>query len=90
MGEIMKRSGFEVKYPPYHFGYDKFPYLGDAINQDTYYISDKLDRLMYTDVWPKVAAYRWLPEDFDKLEIDKSVDKYYSNGETDIRFARKL
>lgn len=90
LGEVMKRSGFEVKYPPYHFGYNRFPYLGNAINYETYYISDKLDRLLYTDVLQKAAVSRWLPEDFDKLEYDKSVDKYYSNGETEVRFIKKL
>ncbi len=84
LGETVSRAGFVLKYPPYHFGYDKTPLLGNSFTEDTYYIRVKLDELLYTDVFPKVARYRWQPEDFRRLENDGSIDKYYSNGDTEI------
>jgi len=87
---VIMKLGFKQKTPPYHFGYDKTNLFGKSITTDTFYIKEKLDQLSYTDVWPKVAKYRWQPEDFDRLKIDRSVDKYYSNGETEILFVSTL
>ena len=70
--------------PPYHFNYDKQNTLGEAYNEDNYMVLNKEDRLLYTEVWPEIAEYRFYPQDFEKLEQDPSVDKLYASNGLDI------
>jgi hypothetical protein len=90
LGEIVRRSGFEAKILPYHFGYDNYPYFGNAIDKSTLFIFNRMDHLLYIEVLPEIAHLRFQPDDFKKLETDSSVNKYYSNGETEIMYVIKL
>ena len=73
-----------IPQPPYHFNYDKQKSLGEAYNEDNYMVLNKQDRLLYTEVWPEIAEYRFYPQDFEKLEQDPSVDKLYASNGLDV------
>lgn len=77
-----------VILPPHHFRYDEFPTLGTSYTEGSYMLLAKIDRDLYTYVWPEVAEFRWLPSDFERLEIDYSLDKVYSDRGLDIRYIR--
>ena len=47
-------------------------------------VLNKEDRLLYTEVWPEMARYRFYPQDFEKLEQDPNVDKLYISNGLDI------
>lgn len=70
--------------PPDHFNYQKFSNFGDSIQGDKYLIINKLIRVYYKDLWPKLARYT--ERDFYQLENDKTSNKIFSNGETEIQF----
>lgn len=76
--------------PPHHFGYDKSAVLGASYTKDSYMLLAKIDRDLYTEVWPDMAELRYLPGDFERLENDGSVDKLYSNGGIDIWYVQQL
>lgn len=88
--EYMRRKGYNGTYPPYHFNYNNSCYLGTGLSSDRYMILNKLDRHLYTDVWPEMAQYRWYLSDFIQLRSDSSVDRYYTNGETEIWYVHAL
>lgn len=71
---------------PYHFGYDKHSTLGQSYDGDTYLIMPTRFRKAYVETWPEIAELRFLPEDFAKLEADRSVDKLYSNSGLDVYY----
>jgi hypothetical protein len=71
---------YDIKAFPDHFGYQTSPYLGHNYSEDTYLILTDMLKKMYTDVYPQSAKYRLMPDDFIKLETDKSVEPIYSNG----------
>lgn len=66
---------------PFHFGYDENDYLGDSYHENVYIVLTYKDRIFYKEVFPDVAHLRFLDDDFDKLNIDKSLTKLYENGE---------
>jgi len=88
--DTMKRYGFNQNDPPYHFGYNSNYQFGDVITKNSFYISNKLDHLIYIDIFSKIAPIRYQPKDFERLESDISIQKYYTNGETEIRYIIKL
>jgi hypothetical protein len=69
---------------PFHFGYDRGTVLGDYYSKDTYLILTQKDRVLYTEVWPEIAGKRFEPADFNQLEFDNTVSRYYSNGGFEI------
>jgi len=90
LGEYMKRNGYVVTHPPYHFNYSNSNYAGTSFSSDQYMILNKLDRLQYVDVLPRMAQYRWYLSDFSRLPLDSSVDRYYTNGETEVWYIHAL
>jgi hypothetical protein len=70
--------------PPYHFDYDTQNRLGESYGEDNYMVLNKMDRLLYTEVWPEIAQYRFYPQDFERLEQDPSVDRLYASNGLDI------
>ena len=79
-----------VTLPPYHFGYDQLPTLGDSYTEDSYMLLGKIDRDIYAYVWSKAAKFRWLPSDFERLEIDNSLGKIYSSSGFDAWYVRHM
>ncbi len=59
--------------------------IRDVINLNSYYlITTEKDKTIYTDIFPKIAKYRFYPDDFELLEKDPLIDSVYSNGEFDV------
>ena len=90
LGEYMRRNGYVVTYPPYHFNYNNSNYLGTSFSSNRYLILNKLDRLLYVDVLPQMAQYRWYLSDFAQLQLDSSVDRCYTNGETEVWYVHAM
>ncbi len=74
----------ESTRPPWHFGYNKSPSLGESYDADTYMVLTSRDRLIYEEVYERMAAIRFNSDDFETLEHDPLVDKLYTNGEMDV------
>jgi len=89
-GGPLVRRGIRSKIPPYHFNYNNYTLLGESYTKSSYLTLNKQDRLLYTEVLPKIAEFRWYAKDFEKLEHDASVDKLYTNGGCDIRYIHAL
>lgn len=70
----------KIETAPYHFGYNNHSALSQSYSKDVYLSLTQKDKLLYVDVFPKIAEYRWYPNDFEKLSYDCSVDKLYSNN----------
>jgi len=71
----------------FHLGYDEHSMMGQAYEEDIYVVFRELNRLVYVDVFPKMAEHRLLPEDFKNLDDDISLDKLYDNSDLDIWYA---
>ncbi|KKG79370.1 hypothetical protein DU43_15560 [Methanosarcina mazei] len=67
---------------PDHFNYTEMSKLGESYLEDRYMMITKFDTVIYSTVWSAVG--RFDPQDFDLLLEDTSVEKLYSNGETEI------
>lgn len=76
----------EVGDSPYHFGYDKYPTLGESYSEDAYLVVSAQDKTYFTDVFPEIADIRFVPQDYEGLEQDPSVDKLYHSGEFDVYY----
>jgi len=77
-------------YPPYHFNYDTQNMLGESYTEDIYMVLSKLDELVYAEVFPQIAEYRFYLSDYERLEQDRSVDKLYSNGGLNVWYIHHL
>lgn len=73
----------EKRTPPEHFNYRLYSYFGYSIKNDKYFIINKLLKVFYSDLWPKVARYT--EGDFNRLENDKTCNKIYFNGEVEVQ-----
>jgi len=89
-GEPLLRRGIKSKIPPFHFNYNNHTMLGESYTKSSYLTLNRLDRLLYTEVWPEIAELRWYAKDFEKLKHDASVDKTYTSGGCDIRYIHAL
>ena len=69
---------------PNHFGYDNNTFLSNSYENDIYLALTERDKMIYVDVYPDMAEFRWFVTDFEKLEYDSSVDKLYSNAGFDL------
>ena len=70
---------------PKHFNYTKESLLAKSIKKDCYLYIDKKKECVSVNIYPEYED-RWLftPDDFKKLEYDKSIDKIYHNNEIRI------
>jgi hypothetical protein len=74
---------------PEHFGYSKYSSYGAAIDKDRYFLSHKLDRIVYTERIPEYkAAWRWSPTDFERLESDPTVNRVYNSGQFEVFYVQ--
>lgn len=71
-------------WPPWHFGYPDNLTLGQLYTEDNYLVLLEFDKLVYQEIHPKMAKFRFYPSDFELLEQDSSLDKLYSNGGFDV------
>lgn len=69
---------------PDHFNYHRMNKLGESYSEDKYMMITMFDTVVYDTVWSRVGRFSSL--DFDRLLKDTSVEKLYSNGETEIFF----
>lgn len=76
--------------PPWHFGYDEHTRLGECYNEDEYMVLSTSGRLLYVEVYPKMAELRYSQDDYAKLEEDQSVDKLYSNSGVDFYYVHAM
>jgi len=74
----------EPQYIPYHFGYDANYKLSDYYQKDMYMGITARDKLLYTDVYPEMAQYRWTTGDFQRLNTDRSIEKVYHTNEYEV------
>jgi len=72
---------------PHHFNYDNESLLAKTLKKNMYLIINKKTELISTNIFPEYED-RWVfhPDDYEKLESDKSIDKTYHNGEIKIFF----
>ncbi|MBT9146917.1 MAG: hypothetical protein DDT32_00664 [Syntrophomonadaceae bacterium] len=84
----LDRGYYYSEKVPDHFGYPNRRSLGESFSQDRYMVITKLDRMVFTTVWKEVGRFN--DSDFEKLELDTTVDKLYSNGELDVYFINSL
>jgi hypothetical protein len=73
---------------PDHFNYTEMSKLGESYSEDRYMMITKFDTIIYSTVWSAVGRFN--PQDFDQLLEDRSVEKLYSNGETEIFFIHTM
>ncbi len=90
--DIMTTRGMirEDLRPSWHFGYDKYSTLGQSYAQNTYMVLAGRDKSIYRDIHPRMAEIRFLPQDFERVSYDTTVDKLYSNGGLDVYFINSL
>ncbi len=71
----------ENTHPPRHFGYEENETLGESYEQDRYLLLTERGKNTYPEQYPDFRQYwRYTPEDFDRLEVDRSVSRIYHNG----------
>jgi len=84
--------GLQAPYPKWdryvdpHFNYEQYQGLGESFVTDRYLHLNECDKLCYTELWPEAGTFTW--DDFARLERDSSVNKLYTNGETEIWYVR--
>ncbi len=77
----------EMVRPPDHFGYGKYASFSDLFESPRYLLLTNLGRNLFLRIYPEFQdAWRFTPEDFDRLNIDRGVHKIYTNGNLDIYF----
>ena len=77
---------FTFQRPPFHFGYPEYSTVGAVCEEDNYMVLGELDEVMYEEILPRMAEYRFSRSDFDRLEDDPSLDRLYANGEFTVWF----
>lgn len=45
---------------------------------------DEEDKLMYKDIFPEMAEFRWVAKDFENLNCDVSIYKIYSGKKVEF------
>jgi hypothetical protein len=67
---------------PDHFNYQKNRLLGQTYFEDQYAIITQFDTTIYETVYKSVGRFK--SSDFQRLQIDSSVNRIYSNKETNV------
>lgn len=75
---------------PYHFGYNNYATLGQVFAQNTYMVLMSRDKSIYRDIYPAMAGIRFLPQDFEKVNYDITVNRLYSNSGFEVYFINSL
>jgi hypothetical protein len=69
---------------PWHFGYDTNTSLVNSYEKETNLIITQKDQLIYVDLFPDMAQYRFAKNDFERLRDDSGISLIYSNGGFDM------
>lgn len=69
---------------PFHFGYDKSQSISANYEKETNLIITPVDKVMYTDIRPDMAVYRYDSQDFEHLKGDSGISLIYSNSGVEI------
>jgi hypothetical protein len=73
---------FEYAGVPNHFNYTEHRYLGDSYETDIYLVVNERGRIVYPEVFPDYREnWRYTPEDFARLERDRTAQRIYDSGE---------
>ncbi|WP_435099613.1 hypothetical protein [Halorubrum sp. N11] len=71
--------------PPDHYNYTVNERLGQSYDDDRYLLLPRLGRITYPERFPDYREqWRFVPEDFERLEVDRSVNRVYDNGEVNV------
>jgi len=80
--ETIRREGTS---PPFRFGYDENETVGESYLEDRYLIVSELGKRSYPEQFPAYREFwRYTPENFDRLESDRSVSRVYANGDLEL------
>lgn len=72
---------FSVNSPPAHFNYTEHDQFGSSRSVDTYLLISEKGRLVYPTVFTDYPEnWHYTPDDFDRLERDRTVERLYDNG----------
>lgn len=68
---------------PWHFGYDTNYSIFSSYPDETDLIITQRDKILYEEIFPKMAGIRFTEQDFERLKWDHGLHFLYSNGEFD-------
>jgi len=76
---------WEGASPPDHYNYTVNERLGQSYDDDRYLLLPRAGRITYPERFPDYREqWRFVPEDFERLEADRSVNRVYDNGEVSV------
>ncbi|WP_186313318.1 hypothetical protein [Halorubrum salsamenti] len=76
---------WEGASPPDHYNYTVNERLGQSYDDDRYLLLPRAGRITYPERFPDYREqWRFVPEDFERLEVDRSVNRVYDNGEVNV------
>lgn len=87
--EREKRPDIEYRYLlriPDHFGYTNNSYLGDSYTTNNYAVITEFDTVLYDTAYERVGRFH--SSDFDRLQVDPTVNRIYCNDECTAYFVR--
>lgn len=68
--------------PPDHFNYREDPFIGERYADDQHLLIGHRIRIFYPEVYPDFREnWRFTPEEFDRLERDRTTARIYDNGD---------
>ena len=77
----------EGAQPPEHFGYTANETIGQSYEEDSYLVLNQRGRITYPEVYADYPDYwAYTPQDFARLERDRTASKLYDNGEFDFYY----
>jgi hypothetical protein len=88
--EKNKLDDFRYLTTPFHFNYNKTPSLGSTYNSYTYLDLHEKDKHLYTSVHPEVAESTYLTTDFNRLNMDSTINSIYNNGQFELKLITPL
>lgn len=77
---------FKYYKTPYHFGYDSYSTLGESYSTNVYLDLHEKDKWIYSEVHSLAREFTYLESDFDRLNLDTTVNNIYDNGEFQLQF----
>lgn len=68
--------------PPDHFYYNQNARIGESYTNNQYMLITHHIRIFYPEVYPRFQEnWRYTPQDFDRLEQDRTITRTYDNGD---------
>ncbi len=75
--------------PPDHFNYQAGPTFGEFYEDDKHLVINELGRVVYPEGFPNYPEnWRFTPDDYERLEVDPTVDRAYDNGDYNTYLVR--